>query len=358
MKVAFVYPNPRAAMLEQMEAGRAPDTGLLGQNHLHEHGIEARIHDPVLRRRATRRGGLLHRITWNLRELTLPWELGDADLACTPLATIFPLAARLRRKPDVLLISYHLCATFERSSPARRRLLRTSLRSAAGVVCIAPAARDRLIAQTGVDPSKVHTALLGVDERFWTPASAPEDGYVLTVGRDLARDYETFARAVERLPVRAIMVAGPPNLAGVDLPPNVEVRLDIGPLQVRELYAGAACVVVPIRREDYRFGTENSGTIALLEAMAMEQAVIVTERSTLVDYVRPGETALTVPAGDVAALRSAIERVLADRPLARSLGFAARRLVEERHTTRLFAERLATIMNGLAPAASHPASGK
>jgi glycosyltransferase involved in cell wall biosynthesis len=346
MNVAFIYPNSRTALLERIARGEAPDTSLLGQNHLYEHGIAATIHNPSLRRR-DRRSGLLHRITWNLREVTLPWELSGVDLACTPLARVFPVMARVRRAPPVLLISYHLCATYERSSTPARRLLQASIRSAAGVVCISEAGARRLIELTGVDAERVHVAELGVDERYWTPAPVASDGYVITVGRDLARDYETFARAMAGLPVRAVLVAKRENLVGVDLPPNVELRLDIAPSEVRELYAGAACVVVPIRREGHRLGSENSGTIALLEAMAMQRPAIVTDRSTLGDYVRAGETVITVPAEDPAALRAALERVLGDPTLAGSLGSSARRAVDDRFTTRAFAGRLAHVIRRL-----------
>ncbi len=346
MNVAFVYPNSRTALLERIARGEAPDTSLLGQNHLREYGIDATIHNPSLRRR-DRRSGLLHRITWNLREVTLPWELGGVDLACTPLARVFPVMARLRHGPPVLLISYHLSATYERSSPPARRLLQASIRSAAGVVCISEAGARRLIELTGVDAERVHVAQLGVDERYWAPAPAAVDGHVLSVGRDLARDYTTFARAVEALPVRAVLVAKRENLVRVDLPPNVELRLDIAPSEVRELYAGAACVVVPIRHEGQGFGSENSGTIALLEAMAMQRPAIVTERSTLRDYIRPGETAITVPAEDPAALRAAVEHVLANPALSASLGASARRAVDDRFTTRALAGRLAHVIGRL-----------
>ena len=87
-KVAFVLPNPRAELAAQVAAGEAPDSTLLGQNHLAALGVDARLHDPAL----TRRGG--GRLRWNLREVTLPWELGDADVAFTPLAGLFPLVAR------------------------------------------------------------------------------------------------------------------------------------------------------------------------------------------------------------------------------------------------------------------------
>jgi len=346
MNVAFVYPNSRASLLERIARGEAPDTSLLGQNHLSDFGIDATIHNPALRRR-DRRSGLLHRITWNAREVALPWELHDVDLVCTPLGRVFPLAARIRRRPRVLLLSYHLGATYERSSAPARRLLRASIHSAAGIVCISDAGARRLIELTGVDPGRVHVAQLGVDERFWPASPVARDGYVLTVGRDLARDYATFGKAMDGLPVRAVLVAKHENLVGVDLPGNVEVRLDITPSEVRGLYAGAACVVVPIHREGHRYGTENSGTIALLEAMASGRPTVVSDRSTLRDYVQPGETALTVPAEDPAALSESVERVIGDPSLAEALGSSARTAVDDRFTTRAFAGRLAGVIERL-----------
>jgi len=346
VKVAFVYPNSRSAVVDRIARGEAPDTTLLGQNHLRELGIDATIHDSALRRR-NRRSGLMHRITWNAREVTLPWELRGVDVACTPLARVFPLMARARRAPRVLLVSYHLCATFERSTPAARRLLRASIRSAAAVVCVSEAGAGRLVELVGLDASRVHVAQLGVDERFWATTPPAPDGYVLTVGRDLARDYATFARAMAELPVKAVLVAKRENLTGIELPPNVEVRLDIGADEVRSLYAGAACVVVPIHGEGYVHGTENSGTIALLEAMATGRPTVVTDRPTLRDYVRPGESALTVPAEDARALGESVSRVLGDPELAAALGGSARRAVDERFTTRALAARLARVIEGL-----------
>src|SRR5207248_7212131 len=110
----------------------------LGQNHLAALGLDARLHDPAL----TRRGG--GRLRWNLREVTLPWELRDADVAFTPLAGLFPLLARARRRPRVVVVNYGLCTIWDRSSPARRALLRASLRSAATVVCLGDWQRRRL----------------------------------------------------------------------------------------------------------------------------------------------------------------------------------------------------------------------
>jgi len=341
LRVAFVYPNPRAELVERVAAGEVPDTSLLGQNHMAEHGVDAIVYDSRLRR-TTMADGLRHRVTWYGRELTLPWELRDADVVVSPLATFLPLAARLRRRPRVLVLSYHLVSAWERAGGARRRLLQASVGSAAGVAAVARAARDRLVERLGTDPRRTHVAQLGVDETWWRPLPPERDGHVLTVGRDLARDYATFARALDGVPVRGIVVAKAENVRGLEVPPNVEVRLDISPSEVSELYAGASCVVVPTHPDSDPRGTENSGTIALLEAMACARPTVATDRLYLRDYVHHDATTV-VPPQDPAALRAAIEDVLGDGDRAIAMGAAARRHVEAEHTTRRLGARLAEL---------------
>jgi glycosyltransferase involved in cell wall biosynthesis len=339
-KVAFVYPNPRAELAAQVARGEAPDSTLLGQNHLHALGIEARLHDPALTRR--RKG----RLRWNLRELILPWELGDAEVAFTPLAALFPLVARARRRPRVVVVNYGLCTIWERSSRVRRAALSASLRSAAAVVCLGEWQRERLEEQTG---ARATTALLGIDERYFSPRPPPEraEPYVLAVGKDLARDYATFAEAVRRLGVRAEIAAYPRNLEGVRLPPGTRAHA-VSAAELRDLYAGAACVVVPQRRQEYPYGSEGGGLTSLLETLAMARPLVASERPILRDYVADGKTALLVPSEEPEALAAAIERVLGDADLARRLGQAGRARVEAELTTRHFAQRIAPILRAAA----------
>jgi glycosyltransferase involved in cell wall biosynthesis len=337
-RVAFIYPNSRRELVADVARGEAPDSTLLGQNHLAGLGIDARIHEPRLTR--TPHSGLAHRLTWSLRELTLPWELRDVNVAFTPLANLLPLAARASRRLRVVVVNYGLCMIYERSSRARRRLLAESLRSAAAVVCLGESQREQLIEQTGLEPARVRTALLGIDERFFAPRPMLEgEPYVLTVGKDLSRDFATFAEAVRRLGVRAELAAYPRNLDGIDLPPNARARV-VGPVELRDLYAGANCVVVPQRRPGYPYGSEGGGLTSLLESMAMARPTVISDRPILHDYVRDGETAVVVPPEDPAALAGSIERVLADPG---SLGPAARRRVEAELTTEHLAGRLAPI---------------
>jgi glycosyltransferase involved in cell wall biosynthesis len=341
--VAFVYQNPRAALVAEVASGRVPDSTLLGQNHLAELGIDAFVHDLLLTRRGLPRR--LARVAWNLREVVGPWELGGSDVAVTPLATFFPVVARARRRPRVVVVNYGLCTTFARSTRLRRRLLSSSLQAAATVVCLGDSQSALTAEQTRAD---VQTVPLGTDERFWSPREAPSatEGYVLAVGKDLARDYRTLAYALRAMDARAELVAHPRNLEGVRLPPGTRTHLD-GRAELRDLYAGAACVVIPQRAEGYAYGSEGGGLTALLEAWAMARPVVVTDRAIMRDYVTE-RTGVIVPAEDPAALAEAIARVLADGELARRLGAAGREQVECEHTTRLFAQRLAPILRAAA----------
>jgi glycosyltransferase involved in cell wall biosynthesis len=346
-RAAFIYPNPRLDLAAAVAAGAAPDTALLGQNHLAEFGIEARIHEPRVRRRH-RAGGLVHRLTWNARELTLPWELRDVDVAVTPLVNLFPLAARVAGAPRVLLFDWGLGAALARASAPRKALLRRALRATAAIACPSPAQRAQLIDQLGLDEDRVHTVELGADERFFAPAAGPAEEYVLAVGKDLARDYATLAAATAAGGFRTIVVAHPRNVADLDIPPGMEIRHDLSWEELRDLYARAACVVLPLRDSHAAVGTDGSGLTALLEAMASGKPVVATRRPALDAYLQDGHTGFFVPPEDPHALAEELTRLLADREGAAAAGTAARAAVERRFTTRALAERLAAVIEGLA----------
>jgi glycosyltransferase involved in cell wall biosynthesis len=176
------------------------------------------------------------------------------------------------------------------------------------------------------------------------PGDAAEP-YVLTVGKDLARDLRTLSEAVKDLDVRVEIVAHPRNLEGVTLPPNARARSFIPAGDLRALYAGAACFVLPQQPDGYPYGSDGGGLTAICEAMAMGKPIVATERAILHDYLEPDEL---VPPRDAGALRSAIECVLSDSSLAAERGARSRRRAETVHSTRRFAEGLAPILRSAA----------
>jgi glycosyltransferase involved in cell wall biosynthesis len=82
------------------------------------------------------------------------------------------------------------------------------------------------------------------------------------------------------------------------------------------LYARASVVVCPSHREG--FG------VVCAEAMAHGRPVVAGAVGGLLDLVVDGQTGVLVPPRDAAALRAALERLLADRALRRRMGAAGR----------------------------------
>lgn len=348
-----MFPNPRAELAAAVVRGDAPDSTLLGQNHTEPLGIDGFLHDPWLTRHV--KGDTpLHRIAWNLREVMLPFELTEADAVFTPLSALFPLTARVRRLP-VVVVNYGLCLIHERAGAARRRLLAANLKAAHAVVCLGESQRVQLIAQAGLDPARVHTVRLGIDHAWFRPQPGPEasggtvapEPAVLAVGKDLARDYRTLVDAVTPLGARTHIAGYRRNVTGLDLPAGITAGdMPIG--ELRDAYARAGCVVVPQFRDGYPYGSEGGGLTAMLEAMAMGRPLVVSDRGIMRDYVRDGVEALVVPPEDPAALSEAIGRILGDPQLAARLGAAARARVEAELTSAHFAAGIAPLLRAAA----------
>src|SRR3954468_12202736 len=164
-RVAFVYPNSRLQLAAEVAAGIAPDSFLLGQNHLAELGYDAFIHEPRIRA-VGESDRLSHRARWSVREIVVPWELGDADVVVTALFNLLPAVARLRRRPRTVVLDFGLATTLDRRGGLSGTILRTSLKSAAAVVCLGESQRSRLLHRVDLDPARVHTVHLGIDHEY------------------------------------------------------------------------------------------------------------------------------------------------------------------------------------------------
>lgn len=180
------------------------------------------------------------------------------------------------------------------------------LRRARLVLCpsnaLAHAARE-------LDAREVRVVPAGVE----IPAEVgePEEpAHVLYVGRLSAeKGVPELLEATEGIP-RVIVGDGP-------LRPLVPDALGfVGPSQLGPYYEAASVVVCPSRREGY-------GVVAR-EAMAYGRPVIASAVGGLVDAVEDGVTGLLLPPRDPEALRTSIERLLADSELRERYGEAGR----------------------------------
>jgi glycosyltransferase involved in cell wall biosynthesis len=204
------------------------------------------------------------------------------------------------------------------------------------------AQQDHLHESLGARPDQVVLTTFMVDTDFFRPdaVEAPRKRMICSAGLE-RRDYPTLMKAVEGLDVQVVIAAASPwskqadSSSAAEPPPNVEIRR-LGFVDLRQLYAEAALVIMPLVEVDFQ-----AGITTILEGMAMERALVCTRTTGQTDTLTEGVTGVYVPPGDVAAMRSAITGLLQDPQRAAALGAEARRWVEEHATVERYAARLA-----------------
>ncbi len=244
------------------------------------------------------------------------------------------------RRPRHVMIGHLL-------SPRKKVYLHRALqlrRRIDQVVVYSSRQRQVAIEELGYRPEDVLLTSFMVDTSFWDPQAVPPrprpKPMICAVGQEL-RDYPTLVAAIEGLDIDLVLAAASPwskredTSAGLAIPSNVEVR-GFNQYDLRQLYADCAFVVVPLQETDFQ-----AGITTILEAMAMERAVVCSRTEGQTDTIVDGETGLYVPPGDSAALRRAIQRLLDDPDEAHLLGAAGRRWAVEHADIRRYAERLA-----------------
>jgi rhamnosyl/mannosyltransferase len=112
---------------------------------------------------------------------------------------------------------------------------------------------------------------------------------------------------------------------------------------VRRWYAGCDALVLPSSSALEAFG------LVQVEAMAMARPVVSSDLPTGVTWVnRDGETGLTFPVGDAAALAGTCNRLLGDESLRNRLGRQARARAEREFSYAALGDRLVALVRELA----------
>jgi glycosyltransferase involved in cell wall biosynthesis len=181
--------------------------------------------------------------------------------------------------------------------------------------------------------------------RWYVPREnhKPEDRvqaerFIFTSGRSY-RDYETLARAVEGSDVCVKVSSRPFNLAGINLPKNME---SMGWLDYRvhqDYLYESSFYVVPLQSIHFA-----GGDSSLLAAMSFGKAVVATRAPSTETYLEHGQTGLLVEPGDVKGLQQAILHLWQNPDEATRMGKAARRRFEENHTMEKLAHRVYDIV--------------
>jgi len=348
-KIIYLFPTNRQKLIEEVKSGISPDNNLYGFNHLQKYyQVEQTEISPKFERILNI---LFLPVAWifssrytklNLGRviLALP-QFWQADVVITCLDSINKAAAFFRK---LNLFSGQLICMAGNVMDGTEKFPRLHKWLWSGA--------DRIITHTPVDQEKLIGLGLkngvcipvGSDEKFWQLAKCKVSDTLQTVtsvGADRDRDYRTLFLAAKHLAqLKFIVCCGQKNVEGLDIPDNVEVKLNISALETREILSKAEMAVIPLLETN-----RASGQLSMLDAMLMGNSVIVSKTRGITESydLKNEKNALLVPAGDSESLIKAIKKLQGRGNIKSVLGSVGRNLALG-YTTEKYAEKLKKIV--------------
>jgi glycosyltransferase involved in cell wall biosynthesis len=226
----------------------------------------------------------------------------------------------------------------------KRSLTRKALSLASGYVSWSEWAKQSLVSDYGVPADEVLVVAPGTDLALFRKDTPRRDGLprILFVGGDFVRKggdvlLEAFRQRL-RGKAELHLVTGHPVPAGegiftyAGLPPNSAPLVD--------LFRNADVFALPTRADCL--------AVVLGEAMASSLPIVTTNVGAHSEAVVHGRTGFIVEPGDVESLADALERLVDDPSLCRSMGEQARALAEERFDAGCNALKVVEMMQSLA----------
>jgi glycosyltransferase involved in cell wall biosynthesis len=246
------------------------------------------------------------------------------------------IACGTSRAAPAIVRTRHISAPVPRNAATR-----WLYRQARHIVTTGERLRSQVIAETGVDASRVTSIPTGIDLARFSPgdrgaaraslgidAAAPVIGIVATL-----RSWKGHAHLLDavagmaRKDVRIVVVGDGPQREAL------EAKARALAIDARTDFAGNHTDVVPWLRAFDVFclpSYANEGVPqALGQAMACGLPVVTTPVGSIAELVEDARTGVLVPPSDPPALRAALESLLVDEARRRALGEAALRHARE-----------------------------
>jgi glycosyltransferase involved in cell wall biosynthesis len=264
--------------------------------------------------------------------------------------TLLPLMlARSRKRPSLLVVGGYDTASMpeiaygSQRGGSRRWIARAAMQSASTVLALSEFSRREAVANGGVDPRRVCTVYLGIEDCD-CPALLPKENVALTVGSvdrvNLQRKgLETFVRTAALLPEVPFVVVGQWRDRAIDelraiASPNMQFTGWLTDNTLREHYVQARVYVQASRHAG--FG------LAVAEAMSFECVPVVTRAGALPEVV--GTTGVYLNSSEPQAVADAVRRALT---LDEQRGLRARARISLEFSLQRRREKLFELVDGV-----------
>ena len=357
MKVAFLFNKGRLRRLDSVRHGKGSSEFFYGALELEKSGCEIGYFevDPnwapgivgglvnILGEKGMApekmTGGVLFQVKALLDEL----QKFDV-IVCTTSGIGFAVSCwQCLRKVSPPIITIH-CGLFNNKYNFFRRMITSFLLSKMHTVLFGDAELEPILQKFSGAHNRVTVSQFGVDAQFWHPVDTDKSDYILSVGNDGRRDFDTLIRAASNIPVEIKILTS--RILPHQLPDNITLiksswhKETVSDEDLRDLYQHAKCVVITLCDS-----LQPSGQSVALQAMACGCPVVLTETKGLwsKEIMIDNHNIVFVPVADADAVAMRVRRVLNDTMLHKKLVKNGRLTVVNQTNAVGFAETMAAV---------------
>ena len=346
-RLIFDFVRPPRQRLEEVGRGEAPKESLLGYIQLGERGWPVSASDGRWYGWA---GALRARLKDYIEipsfSMVRQWMGGDIIIIVTRISLVLALTARLLGKKVIFLDA--MCDDVP-SRLWRRFSVRNALRLADACVCFSSSQAERWSKDLRLPASTFIPLKYFIDDAFYVRESVsqgdvPANPYILSVGRDPKRDFETLVIAADKLNwdlklvTQAYLV---PDIIRDN--PMVQVLANLSYSDLFSLYGNASVVVIPVKQGT----THMSGIRATMEAMLLGVPIVASHVTGLAEYFTDREDLVFFEPGDAESLVEAIQSVSNDDVFREKMTAQARRNVIKSYSLAQYTDDLENILYSL-----------
>jgi len=320
-KLLFLYPHPVGNLIDQIIDGKRPSEILYGLIELRKRGWHVNVSDhryvghfaPFVR--------VLKQFGINIIDIKTLSDIRKHDIIVVKdeFSLITTISAKIFKKKIIYLDSmFQLPRRFW-----QKQSIRLQCRMIHKILNYSSYQKALWVQELKLPPKVFKHVNYGIDIGFYKDVLPYESqcSYILSVGRDLGRDFKTLIKAIEGTRYKLKLVTLPylvKNLIGRY--PWIEIFYNLPYKDLFHLYSGATLVVVPLKRGI----TYPSGIRAVMESIALGCLTIVSWTPVLDEYFTHEEDVIFVEPENPKALKKLIisiteNQVLKDKIKKRAL---------------------------------------
>lgn len=337
MRILYLYPHQMGDEFSLVQKGESPSDRMYGLIELRKLGHEVDFSDGRFEGQLGKLVKWLRRnIGLNFCDLKTLMKITKYDVIIMKddFSTVITVTCRLLNIKIV-----YLDALFVFPQRWWKILAcRINLRLADGIIAYSTKQIDLWSKKFDFDPKKLKTLPYTIDVSFYKAPLCDINctrPYILTVGRDMGRDFGTLVESMKGLGMGLKIVTLPYTLKNVNVVHSwIEVLNNIPYKDMFRLYAGAMLVVIPLKRNAVMYP---SGIRGMLEAMALSKALICSYSPVLEEYAKEGEGVIYVEPENIAALRGKLQDLLSNPQRLAELGKKGKDKVRDNYNMDAFA---------------------